>query len=62
MTSNCCTIEGRQKYKQYVLQNIIYNEFKQCRFYEIITYKTKQIQLFSRTLEIRVQRSPVLPT
>jgi hypothetical protein len=30
--------------------------------YEIITYKGKQIQIFSRTLELRVQRSLVLPT
>ena len=40
----------------------IYNEFKQYRRYEIITYNSKQIQTFSRTLEIRVQRSLVLPT
>ena len=30
----------------------IYNEFKQYRWYEIITYNSKQIQIFSRTLEI----------
>ena len=39
----------------------IYNEFKQYGCYEIITYNSKQIQIFSRTLEIGVQRSLVLP-
>jgi hypothetical protein len=28
----------------------------------VITYNSKQIQIFSRTLEIRVQSSQVLPT
>ena len=46
---------------QIELKNI-YNKFKQYRLYEIITYNSKQIQIFSRTLEIRVQRSLVLPT
>ena len=59
--SRCHVIEGIKKIKKYELQNI-YNEFKQYRMYEIITYNTKQIQIFSRTLEIRVQRSMVLPT
>jgi hypothetical protein len=40
----------------------MYNEFKQCRWYEIITCNSKQTQIFIRTLEIRVQRSLVLPT
>jgi hypothetical protein len=40
----------------------MYNEFKQHRLYETITYNSKQIQIFSRTLEIRGQRSLVLPT
>jgi hypothetical protein len=52
---------GNTKHKKYELQDI-YNEFKQYRLYEILTYNSKQIQIFSRTLEIRVQRSPVLPT
>ena len=40
----------------------MYNEFKQYRWYEIIiAYKAKQIQIFSRTLEIGVQRFLVLP-
>jgi hypothetical protein len=30
--------------------------------HEIITYNTKKIQILSKTLEIRVQRSLVLPT
>ena len=40
----------------------IYNEFKQYRWYEIIAYNSKQIQMFPRSLEIGVQRSLVLPT
>ena len=40
----------------------MYNEFKQYRWYEIITYDIKEIQIFSRTLEIGVQRSLMLPT
>ena len=38
---------------QYELENI-YNEFKQYGLHEIITYNFKQIQTFSRTLEIQV--------
>ena len=53
--------QGNTKYKQYELQNI-YNEFKQYRFYEITTYNINKIQKSSRTFEIRVQRSMVLPT
>jgi hypothetical protein len=40
----------------------IHNEFKQYRWYEIITYNSKHVQIFSRTLEIGVQRFLVLPT
>ena len=47
-----------QKCRQYELQ-YIYNELKQYRLYEIKTSITKQIQFFSKTLETRVQRSPV---
>ena len=32
------------------------HKFKQYKWYEIITYNSKQIQIFSRTLEIRVQK------
>ena len=46
---------------KYELKNL-YNKFKQYRWYEIIIYNFKQIQIFSRTLEIGVQRSLVLPT
>lgn len=49
-----------QKCRQYELQ-YIYNELKQYRLYEIKTSITKQIQFFSKTLETRVQRSPVFP-
>ena len=35
----------------------IYNKFKQYRWYEIITYNSKQIQIL-----IGVQKSLVLPT
>ena len=38
----------------------MYNEFRQYRWYEIINYKSKQLQIFSRILEIGVQRSLVL--
>ena len=31
-------------------------------WYKIINYNSKQIQIFSRALEIEVQRSLVLPT
>ena len=34
----------------------------QSRWYEIITHNFKQIQTFSKTLEIGVQSSMVLPT
>jgi hypothetical protein len=61
MAKICRTIEGIQIHKIYELQNI-YNEFKQNIVYEIITYNSKQTQIFSRTLEIGVQRSMVLPT
>ena len=57
----CRIIEGIQKHKKYEHQNI-YNELKQYRLYEIINYNSKQIQIFSEILEIRVQRSLVLPT
>ena len=40
----------------------IYNEFKKYRCYEIITYNSKEIQLFSRILGIGVQISLMLPT
>ena len=49
-----------QKCRQYELQ-YTYNELKQYRLYEIKTSITKQIQFFSKTLETRVQRSPVFP-
>ena len=39
-----------------------HNELKQCRWHGIITYNSKQIQVFSRTLEIGAQRSLVSPT
>ena len=45
---------------QHELKNI-YNKFKQYGLYGI-THNSKQIQIFSRILEIRVQRSLVLPT
>ena len=54
-------MEGIQKHEQYELKNI-YNEFKQYRLYGIITYNSKQIQIFSRTFEIGVQRTLVWPT
>ena len=38
------------------------NEFKQYRWYEIITFNSKLIQMLSRTLEMGVQRSLVLFT
>jgi hypothetical protein len=50
LLENCRTIEGIQKHKQYELKNI-YNEFKQYRLYEIITYNSKQKQILSRTLK-----------
>jgi hypothetical protein len=53
--------KGIQKHKKYELQNM-YNEFKQYRLYEIKTYNFKQIQMFSRTLEIKIQQYLVLPT
>ena len=40
----------------------IYLSINQYRWYEIITYNSKQTQLFSRTLEIGVERTIVLPT
>ena len=40
----------------------MFNEFEQYKCYEIITYNSTQIQTFSRTLEICVQRTLVLPT
>ena len=61
MAQNCRTFDGILKPKKYELQNI-YNEFKQYKVYEIITYNSKKIQILSITLEIRVQRSMVLPT
>jgi hypothetical protein len=50
-----------KKNKQYELTNI-YNEFKHYELYEIFTYNSKQIHIFSRTLDIRVRRSLALPT
>jgi hypothetical protein len=55
------TIEKIQKHKKYELRNI-YKEFTQYRLYEIITYYSKQTQIFSRTLELGVRRFMVLPT
>ena len=52
---------GTTKLKQYELKNI-YNDFKQYRLYEIITYNSKLIQTYARTLEIGVQRYVMLPT
>ena len=49
------------KHKIYELKNI-YNKFKQHRWYAIEAFNSKQIQIFSRTLEIGVQRSLMLPT
>jgi len=40
----------------------MYNEFKQYKRYEIITYNSKKMRIFSQTPEIGVQRSLVLPT
>jgi hypothetical protein len=54
-------IEGIRKHKSYELRKID-NEFQQCKWYEIITYNSKQIQIFSIILGIGVQRSLVLPT
>ena len=54
-------MEGIQKLKKYELQNIK-SEFKQYKLYEILTYNSKQTKKFSRTFEIRVQRSLILPT
>ena len=41
---------------------IVYDKFKQYRWYELITHNSKQTQIFSRTLEIRVQRLMGSPT
>ena len=60
MAYNCRTIQGTQKFKQYELQHMCI-EFKQYRLYEILTHNTKQMKIFSRTLEMRVQRPLLFP-
>jgi hypothetical protein len=56
---NLSYYQGNTKHKQYELINI-YNEFKQCRLSEIITYNPTQIQVPSITLKIGVRKSLVL--
>ena len=57
---NCRTIEGVEKHKQHELKNT--TSLSNTNFDEIIAYNSKQIQILSRTLEIRLQRSLMLPT
>ena len=70
----CCLLINMTKWHKVVVllrENVnisnlslkyIHNEFKLYKWYEMITSHSKYIHISSRTLEIGVQRSLVLPT